>query len=92
MTFRKITLLSLMAFSFTNTPVQASGHSEIRTQALATLGVILGLGGTYQLVKRSENNTLRLSDILSGLLLIAAGVGTIFISSQLIHEIDNSFK
>jgi len=93
MILKKLVLFTLVAGSLANnTPIQASHHPAIRTQALATLGVILGIGGTYQLIKRSESNTYRLSDILSGALLLAAGISTIFISGQLIHEIDQYFS
>lgn len=93
MILKKLALITLITGIFAHiTPINASNHSEIRIQALAALGVILGVGGTYQLIKRSESNTYRLSDILSGALLLAAGAATIFISGQLVHEIDQYFS
>ena len=65
-------------------PVVASSK-EMRAQGLTCLGLILGLGGTHQLVKRSEKSSYIFSDVASGVGLLAAGFALIALSTEIIQ-------
>ena len=92
MILKKIILIALITATFATPPAKAANLLEIRTQALALLGVALGIGGIHQLIKRSESNTYRLCDIISGALFLTAGASTIILSGQFIQEIDARFS
>ena len=68
-------------------PVVASSK-EMRAQGLTYLGLILGLGGTHQLVKRSEKSSYIFSDISSGVGLLATGFALIVLSAEIIQWLD----
>ncbi len=86
-------MLGLSLFSLAHTqPIAASSYHDMRTQGLIYLGVILGAFGANQVTKRSENNWRTFTDMASGITLLAAGIVTIALSGQLVHDLDHLLK
>lgn len=90
---KKLSIISwiFLSLAFNSCPL-AFGDKDSRVQGLVWLGLILGVGGTYQLVKKSEKASKSLLDIVGGTLLCTLGAISIGLSEQIIREIDGCFK
>lgn len=72
--------------------VHPAPYTDIRTHGIANLGIVLALGGTYQLCKGSSSFSGKIGNIMSGLALISAGVAAILLSDQIVREADVKFR
>jgi|GEM_PF-3636449 len=74
------------------TPSIHANHAIPRNTGLVIASLIVCAGGIYQLCKRAHKDVYIITDILSGLGLLSAGVLGIILSDQLIKECDTSFS
>lgn len=91
MILKKLIICALFISAIPHFSIKAS-YEEIQTQGLVYLGLILGIGGTYQLVKKEANLLEKAIQMVSGLALLATSLTLIAVSADLIPAINNHFK
>lgn len=69
-----------------------AAYADIRTQGITNIGIILAIGGAYRLCKSSSSLSSKIGNIVSGLALISAGIATVLLSDQVVHESDVKFR
>ena len=87
---KKLFLFTLLATSFT--PAKALNTHEIRTWGLVTAGVLVTWAGVHVLIRQNYDITNKMFDVITGLVLISAGITGIVLSDRISREIEHAFR